>query len=80
MEDLDVLIKSLRDAQNETEKRVYASLIDELVKLNIIVDEVPFRDEQLWIDAPPPEKDLDLGIGERYVWQTPIHKEAGKER
>jgi len=34
------------------------------------------RDEYFWIDVPPPEKDPELGIGRRYAWQSPLHREA----
>jgi len=44
--------------------------------LNLIVDGIAFRDQYLWIDEPPPEKDLELGIGRHIAWQTPLHREA----
>jgi hypothetical protein len=31
-----------------------------------------------WIDEPPPEKDLELGIGKDVAWQSPLHREAVK--
>jgi len=34
------------------------------------------READLWMDQPPPEKDLELGIGRRVAWQTPLHREA----
>ncbi len=34
------------------------------------------RQERLWIDQPPPERDPELGIGKNVAWQTPIHREA----
>jgi hypothetical protein len=37
------------------------------------------RDPYFWIDAPPPEKDPELGIGKNVAWQTPIHREAVKK-
>jgi hypothetical protein len=37
------------------------------------------RDPVFWIDEPPPEKDLDLGIGREVAWQTPLHREAVKK-
>ncbi|MDK6028808.1 ATP-binding protein [Ignisphaera sp. 4213-co] len=55
------------------------SLKDELVKLNLIIDDIPPREEFLWIDTPPPEKDLELGIGKYVAWQTPLHREAVKK-
>jgi len=50
-------------------------LIRELIETNLIV-EVWDRKPYFWIDEPPPEKDLELGIGREYAWQTPIHREA----
>ncbi|MEM1610746.1 MAG: ATP-binding protein [Sulfolobales archaeon] len=54
------------------------SLIDRLVKLNLVVDNMYERDPWFWIDAPPPEKDPELGIGKEIAWQTPLHREAVK--
>ena len=53
-------------------------LLDRLVELNLIVDAIPVRDPEFWIDQPPPEADPELGIGLRVAWQTPIHREAVK--
>jgi hypothetical protein len=53
-------------------------LIEKLVELNLIVDAVTYRDPPLWIDQPPPQKDLELGIGKRVAWHTPLHREAVK--
>jgi energy-coupling factor transporter ATP-binding protein EcfA2 len=53
-------------------------LIEKLVELNLIVDAITYRDPPLWIDQPPPQKDLELGIGKRVAWQTPLHREAVK--
>jgi len=51
-------------------------LLHKLVELNLIVDGIGFRDPELWIDEPPPEKDLELGVGGLAAWQTPLHREA----
>ena len=51
-------------------------LLNKLVELNLVVEGITYRDLFLWIDAPPPEKDLELGIGRYIAWQTPIHREA----
>jgi hypothetical protein len=53
-------------------------LIEELVKKNLIVHHLYKREADLWIDQPPPEKDLELGIGRHAAWQTPLHREAVK--
>jgi energy-coupling factor transporter ATP-binding protein EcfA2 len=51
-------------------------LMDKLVELNLVVDSVYPREPWLWIDEPPPERDLELSIGKRVAWQTPLHREA----
>jgi hypothetical protein len=51
-------------------------LMQKLTELNLIVDPITYRDPELWIDQPPPQKDLELGIGKHIAWQTPIHREA----
>jgi thymidylate kinase len=51
-------------------------LLHKLVELNLIVNGIEFRDLELWIDEPPPERDLELGIGRLAAWQTPLHREA----
>ncbi|MCC6056427.1 MAG: AAA family ATPase, partial [Desulfurococcaceae archaeon] len=35
-----------------------------------------YRDLELWVDQPPPQKDPGLGIGKYIAWQTPLHREA----
>jgi len=54
-------------------------LVKELIARNLIVYNVYDRDAWLWIDEPPPERDLELGIGRHVAWQTPIHREAVKK-
>jgi len=58
-------------------------LMDKLVEMNLIVDSVYRREDWLWIDQPPPERDPELGPGaspdhfaRRVAWQTPLHREA----
>jgi len=51
-------------------------LIGELVARNLIVYNMYNREPWLWIDQPPPGKDLELGIGKHVAWQTPMHREA----
>ena len=50
-------------------------LLDVLVEKNMVL-ELYTRKPHLWIDAPPPERDPELGIGRRIAWQTPLHREA----
>lgn len=51
-------------------------LLDKLVELNLIIDNLYDREQHFWIDTPPPEMDLELGIGKYVAWQSPIHREA----
>jgi hypothetical protein len=51
-------------------------LLNRLVELNLVVDAVPEREQYLWIDEPPPEGDLELGVGRYVAWRTPLHREA----
>ena len=50
-------------------------LMHRLVEQNLIMD-VYLRQEHLWMDQPPPERDPELGIGRDVAWQTPLHREA----
>jgi hypothetical protein len=56
--------------------RERTSLLSKLVEMNLVVDTMPERRQEHWIDEPPPQKDLKLGIGRRMAWQTPLHREA----
>jgi len=51
-------------------------LVEELVERNFIMFHLPPREAGYWVDEPPPEKDLELGIGRYVAWQTPLHREA----
>jgi len=51
-------------------------LVEELVERNLIVYFLSERSPGSWIDAPPPERDLELGVGRHVAWQTPLHREA----
>ena len=51
-------------------------LLDKLVELNLVVNDVPYRKDYLWIDTPPPERDIEIGIGKYVAWQSPLHREA----
>jgi len=65
--DPDVIFYRLRE-------EAARKLRDELIEKNMIV-RVWERDFG-WIDAPPPDKDPELGIGRYYAWQTPLYREA----
>ncbi|MCE4610912.1 MAG: ATP-binding protein [Desulfurococcales archaeon] len=54
------------------------ALARKLVELNLIAYGLPPRLQDYWIDTPPPEKDLEMGIGRFVAWQTPLHREAVK--
>jgi hypothetical protein len=51
-------------------------LIRQLVEKNLIVYNMYDRRLSFWVNAPPPERYLELGIGKNAAWQTPIHREA----
>ena len=53
-------------------------LMDKLIEQNLIDDSIEGRENWYWIDEPPPEMDLELGIGEYVIWQTPLHREAAR--
>jgi hypothetical protein len=52
------------------------TLMQKLIELNLIISSITYRDPELWVDQPPPQKDLELGIGKYIAWQTPLHREA----
>jgi len=54
-------------------------LKEELIASNLIVYDVYPREDKFWIDEPPPERDLELGIGRDVAWQSPLHREALKK-
>ena len=47
-----------------------------LVEMNLIVDAIEGREGWCWVDEPPPERNLELGIGKHVAWQMPLHREA----
>ncbi len=55
--------------------REAAGLRRVLTEKNLVI-RVMLREPRLWVDVPPPERDLELGIGRYYAWQTPLHREA----
>ncbi|GAB6945372.1 hypothetical protein JCM14467A_21540 [Vulcanisaeta sp. JCM 14467] len=72
-------LSHLREAVSDPDYLWYNApeeLIDELIEKNLIMYFLPERDQWFWIDAPPPERDPELGIGKYVAWQTPIHREA----
>jgi len=69
LDDPDTIFRSLRNPAAQKLEKL-------LIELNLIID--VWERDKFWIDVPPPEKDLELGIGEYYAWQTPLHREAVK--
>jgi len=55
------------------------TLAKKLIERNLITYNLPPREQYLWIDIPPSEKDPELGIGKYAAWQTPLHREAVKK-
>jgi len=53
--------------------------VKELVERNLIVYFLSERNSKLWVDEPPPEKNLEIGVGKHVAWQTPLHREAVRE-
>jgi len=75
MEELEGLRRALDDPDVLYEESL-SSLLRKLVEYNMVVDGLYSRDERLWVDAPPPERDPVVGVGRRVAWQTPLHREA----
>ncbi|MEM3326398.1 MAG: ATP-binding protein, partial [Thermoproteus sp.] len=67
LDDPDVLLEEMRRAE---------TLVNKLIELNLVARITEYREEYLWVDAPPPERDPELGVGKYYAWQTPLHREA----
>ncbi|WP_054854430.1 ATP-binding protein [Vulcanisaeta distributa] len=77
-DDRELLMKALEDP-DALMSREGIPLMNKLVELNLVIDNIyPPRDETLWIDQPPPDKDLGLGIGKYVAWQSPLHRDAVK--
>ena len=84
---LDTFVRSLSDEEKELlykaleDPDVLATreglpLLNKLVELNLVVDSIPARDLESWIDEPPLERDSELGVGRYVAWQTPLHRDA----
>jgi len=70
---------TVEDPDNLWSPEVPEEIINELIARNLIVYFLRDRDPELWIDEPPPERDLEVGVGRYVAWQTPIHREAVKK-
>jgi energy-coupling factor transporter ATP-binding protein EcfA2 len=53
-------------------------LMEKLAELNLIVESIEGRESWYWIDQPPAERNLEIGIGWHAAWQSPLHREAVK--
>jgi hypothetical protein len=84
---LEALISSLNDEEKKwlieamkdpdtlfVRKRL--GLLKRLVEANLMIDTLPERTYDEWIDQPPPERDLEIGVGRYVAWQTPLYREA----
>jgi len=69
------LQKALEDPDYLWEEPEGENLAEELVERNLVVM-LKGRRPDAWVDKPPPERDPELGIGQYYAWQTPLHREA----
>jgi len=69
----------IEDPDSLLEKDFPEELKEELIARNLIVYDMYDRDPVFWVDEPPPERDLELGIGREVAWQTPLHREAVKK-
>jgi GTPase SAR1 family protein len=67
---------AVEDPDNLWDPNTPEELVNELITRNIILYFLHEREEDLWIDKPPPQKDLEIGVGRYVAWQTPIHREA----
>jgi dephospho-CoA kinase len=70
---------TVEDPDNLWSPEVPEEIINELIARNLIVYFLRDRDPELWIDEPPPKRDLEVGIGRYVAWQSPIHREAVKK-
>ena len=70
------LEKAVEDPDALWDPNVSEELINELVSRNLILYFLHERSPLLWIDEPPPEKNLEIGVGRHVAWQTPLHREA----
>jgi dephospho-CoA kinase len=73
------LEEAIKDPDTLWNPNTPEELINELTVRNLIIYFLRDRDPALWIDEPPLEKDLELGIGKHVAWQTPLHREVVKK-
>jgi len=51
-------------------------LLKRLVEANLMIDTLPERTYDEWIDQHPPERDPETGVGRYVAWQMPLYREA----
>jgi len=72
----DWLERAVEDPEALWSPDIPEELKAELIRRNLIIYNMYDRDQVFWVDQPPPERDLELGIGRDVAWQTPLHREA----
>jgi energy-coupling factor transporter ATP-binding protein EcfA2 len=72
------LKEAVEDPDSLCERDFPEELRNELISKNLVVYGMFYRRPALWIDEPPPERDLELGIGEEVAWQSPLHRETAR--
>jgi hypothetical protein len=72
------LEKAVEDLDTLWDPSTPRELVNELIERNLIIYDLYPRDQRFWIDEPPLERDLDIGVGKYVAWQTPLHREAVK--
>jgi Archaeal ATPase. len=72
----DWLERAVEDPEALWSPDIPEELKAELIRRNLIIYNMYDRDQVFWVDQPPPERDLELGIGKDVAWQTPLHREA----
>jgi len=54
-------------------------LIKQLIEKNLIIYNMHHREQQFWVDQPPPERDQELGVDRYIARQMPLHREAVRQ-
>jgi hypothetical protein len=73
---MDYLKEVVEDPDILFERDLPEEFKEDLIAKNLIVYDMYPRGLKFWIDEPPPERDLEIGVGKDVAWQTPLHREA----
>jgi hypothetical protein len=73
---MDYLKEVVEDPDILFERDLPEEFKEDLIVKNLIVYDMYPRGLKFWIDEPPPERDLEIGVGKDVAWQTPLHREA----